>query len=173
MSVLVLNADLSYHSVIPRKKAIKNILKGVYEVLQRNDANTKIFIKGVKTPYTMIVKLIKFIRGLYNRGVVISKKNILIRDNYVCAYCGEKATEVEHIIPKSKGGKITWENAVASCSLCNRKKADRTPREAGMFIKYCRPIQPTVSEFVAKKSAQMGITAMILDFFQEMMVSNG
>lgn len=67
-----------------------------------------------------------------------SKRNILVRDNFACAYCGKhlsmKSATKEHVIPRSRGGKDTLENVVAACSACNGEKADRTPEEAGMKL---------------------------------------
>lgn len=57
---------------------------------------------------------------------------ILERDGYMCAYCGRKATTVDHVIPKSKGGNEDAANLVACCKRCNNKKSNRTPEEAGM-----------------------------------------
>lgn len=59
---------------------------------------------------------------------------ILKRDRRTCAYCGDRATTADHIFPKSRGGKWTWDNLVAACVRCNQYKADRTPEEAGMKL---------------------------------------
>lgn len=59
---------------------------------------------------------------------------ILIRDEYMCAYCGRKADTVDHIMPKSKGGTEDPSNLVACCKRCNMKKNNRTPEEAGMLF---------------------------------------
>lgn len=80
---------------------------------------------------------------------IAMKRAILVRDSYICAYqhrlgkkdkkgkpdgCTYKADTVDHIIPKSKGGPNTWTNLIAACKWCNNKKADRTPKEAGMKL---------------------------------------
>ena len=64
----------------------------------------------------------------------LSRKNILIRDNNICQYCGEggNALTIDHIYPKFRGGKDTWENLVCACKNCNQKKGNRTPQEANM-----------------------------------------
>ncbi len=86
----------------------------------------------------------------------VSKKNILTRDCYRCMYCGQKGTgaelELEHVFPKSRGGKNTWENLVAACRKCNGRKGDRTPEEAGMALIH-RPLPATIhtSRFVLKQ----------------------
>jgi 5-methylcytosine-specific restriction endonuclease McrA len=83
------------------------------------------------------------IRTLYYDGVAhekvkLSRRNIYLRDNYTCSYCGKKfSTEslnIDHIIPKSRGGITEWGNLTCSCRKCNTKKNDRTPEEAGMRL---------------------------------------
>lgn len=79
------------------------------------------------------------------RTVRFSRINILARDQHTCQYCGRHFTRtdlnLDHVNPRSKGGLSTWENVVTSCIACNRKKAGRTPAEAGMrLIK--KPVRP-------------------------------
>ncbi|NIR52078.1 HNH endonuclease, partial [candidate division KSB1 bacterium] len=75
--------------------------------------------------------------------VSFSKKNILRRDDFTCQYCGnqENPLTVDHIIPKSRGGKTTWTNVVVACKPCNMKKGSRTASEANMLLKK-KPVQP-------------------------------
>lgn len=65
----------------------------------------------------------------------VSKRGVLARDNYTCAYCGDHGSTVDHVIPRSKGGRSSWMNLVAACKPCNNRKRDRTPEEAGMKLK--------------------------------------
>lgn len=79
------------------------------------------------------------------RTVRFSRINILARDQNTCQYCGKRFTRtdlnLDHVNPRSRGGLSTWENVVTSCIACNRKKAGRTPGEAGMkLIK--KPVRP-------------------------------
>lgn len=60
------------------------------------------------------------------------RNEVLRRDNFICQYCGKSAKSVDHILPKARGGEHTEDNLVAACVLCNNKKGDRTPEEAGM-----------------------------------------
>lgn len=80
----------------------------------------------------------------YNRGVVLA------RDAYVCQYCDRRLAfrdaTIDHVVPRSRGGKNHWTNCVASCKTCNRRKNDRTPEEAGMML-LRRPGLPSVTHF--------------------------
>lgn len=70
-----------------------------------------------------------------------SRGGVLARDSHECGYCGARATTVDHIIPKSKGGPWSWMNLVASCWSCNQHKRDRTPEAAGMIL-WTQPFVP-------------------------------
>ena len=71
------------------------------------------------------------------RSFAPSTRNVLIRDNFICQYCGCKLTQKngtkDHVVPFSKGGPTTMKNLVASCKECNAKKDDRTCKESGMY----------------------------------------
>jgi HNH endonuclease len=72
------------------------------------------------------------------RMQVVTKKNIYLRDNHTCQYCSRKfhASELtlDHVLPRSRGGRNTWENLVTACRKCNQAKDSRTPEEAGMKL---------------------------------------
>jgi len=93
-----------------------------------------------------VIRLVEFAKVPYKMQV-ISRKNIFTRDGYRCMYCGLSKTaaelELEHIIPKSRGGLKTWEHIVAACRKCNSRKNDRTPEEAGMTLIH-RPLPATI-----------------------------
>jgi len=78
----------------------------------------------------------------------VNRRGILRRDNHSCQYCGTtKNLTLDHVIPRSRGGRHTWDNVVAACSECNGRKSDRTPKEARMQLrtKPKAPVHPTVS----------------------------
>ena len=94
-----------------------------------------------------IVRLSLFIKVPYKR-IILSRKNILRRDNHKCQYCGSTVNlTVDHIIPKSKGGEDIWENLVTACIKCNNKKGDRTPEDAKMVLKVS-PKKPSHITFI-------------------------
>jgi 5-methylcytosine-specific restriction endonuclease McrA len=84
-----------------------------------------------------VVQLVLFDR-VPRRHVRFSRTNIYARDRNTCQYCGRRKTRAElnldHVIPRSQGGRTTWENVVCSCVDCNRRKGGRTPRQARMRL---------------------------------------
>jgi 5-methylcytosine-specific restriction endonuclease McrA len=89
-------------------------------------------------------------KGFPNYRIKLSRKAVYNRDNGQCQYCSAAVPyhlfQVEHIIPKSKGGKYTWNNICVSCGKCNGKKRDRTPAEAGMKLLH-KPVRPDETNF--------------------------
>lgn len=77
-----------------------------------------------------------------------SKKGVLRRDNYTCAYCGRSANTVDHVLPRKLGGESTWENSVAACFDCNQKKGHKTLKQAKMALQWT-PFTPTFKQAYA------------------------
>jgi len=68
--------------------------------------------------------------------VQLNRKNVMKRDNFKCMYCGDsKNLTIDHVLPRSKGGKTTWENLVTACNRCNNKKDDKLLHETGLKLK--------------------------------------
>jgi len=84
-----------------------------------------------------VIKLIKYDR-LPRQTLKLTRRNVYARDENTCQYCGKKLStdklNLDHIVPKSQGGKNTWDNLVCSCFKCNGKKAGKTPKEARMKL---------------------------------------
>ncbi len=86
-----------------------------------------------------VVRLVRYVRVVSRLGVVrCTRKNVLLRDNYQCQYCGVKcrpgAITIDHVVPRSRGGKTSWTNVVAACHACNRKKGSRPLELTGMVL---------------------------------------
>lgn len=113
----------------------------------------ELWINSVE-PYFIAPKVIRYLHydKTHTKQVKFSRKNIIARDNQTCIYCNQKfpidKLQLEHIIPRSRGGKTTWTNTATACHRCNQKKADRTPKEAGMKLHW-KPVKP---KFIAKAS---------------------
>lgn len=147
-TVLLLNRSYFPIQIITKNKAIKLLFKrkaeaisDSMEVLNFADINLDNFPKVVRLlDYSGIPVTAK-----------LSKRNILKRDGYRCAYCGNvfssKELTVDHIIPKSRGGKFSWQNLVTSCVKDNNKKGSRTPDEANMKLLY-HPRVPSKMEIL-------------------------
>ena len=88
-----------------------------------------------------VIRVVYFIRRPLLRRKM-TKLEVFSRDKYACQYCGNTVKEltIDHVVPKRAGGAHCWENVVTACIPCNRKKAGRTPSEAGMpLLKEPRP----------------------------------
>lgn len=130
-AVLVLNANYSPMTVCTAKRAITLYFLDKIDVL--SNYNDKVHSPTVSLELPSVIKIKTYIKN-NSMSVEISRKNILVRDNYTCQYCEtySNALTVDHIIPKFRGGQDIWENLVGACKNCNQKKGTRTPEEAGM-----------------------------------------
>lgn len=145
---LLLNADYNPLSIISWQKAIvwsmrfSGDSKYGIEIIDfyKND-----YINGVdkKYPIPAIAKTKRFFK-INNHTITFSRKNIFTRDDFTCQYCDKKYDisnlTYDHVIPKSKwknerGSPTCWTNIVTACTFCNRKKGNRTPKEANMPLK--------------------------------------
>jgi 5-methylcytosine-specific restriction endonuclease McrA len=93
---------------------------------------------------------------LPNSAVTFSRRNVAKRDRYTCQYCGAQpgaeSITIDHVEPRSQGGKSSWTNCVAACLRCNARKGDRTPAQAGMRVRR-QPVRPAWKPFYAAQSA--------------------
>ncbi len=157
LQCVLLNADYSFLNTVDWKKAVRLMIKKKVEVIQFSDRCIQ-GIEGVTIKLPAVMRLSRLIRTIYRSHVPFSKKNTLMRDGFCCAYCGlkKKQLTIDHIIPRSRGGKTNYENCVASCRNCNTHKGCRTPGEAGMTLKV-KPYQPTIFEFIRIKVKLLGM----------------
>jgi 5-methylcytosine-specific restriction endonuclease McrA len=95
-------------------------------------------------PVPTVVRLVQYVvtRWRYSSGPAWSRSGVHARDRGRCAYCGGRASTVDHVLPRSRGGRNTWLNTVAACGPCNQRKGDRTPVEAGLRMRF-DPYAPT------------------------------
>jgi len=162
-SVILLNADYSYLNAIKWKKAFTLLAKGKVSVLKYSKKIIR-SASGVIIKIPAVMRLIKYIRTIYRTRVPFSKKNVMIRDGMKCTYCGADNVRltIDHIVPKSKGGKSTFENTVAACKPCNNKKGSNLCSEIRMYPKV-NAHSPTISEFLMIKMKTLGIDKIIED----------
>lgn len=117
-----------------------------------NSATNK-FLRTVTKSFPMpsVIRIHNYISVPY-RGVVMTRHNIFKRDSYQCQYCGDKKDlTIDHVMPRSKGGRSTWKNLVAACKRCNARKGDNTPKEVDMKLK-SQPYKPSYVMFIRESS---------------------
>jgi hypothetical protein len=95
-----------------------------------------------------------FIVRNFDHAPTLTKEMLLARDRHVCAYCAHRfrfdQLDMEHIVPRSKGGEDSWTNLVAACKACNNRKADRTPEAAGMKLHYVPYVPNRYEAFILR-----------------------
>lgn len=126
---------------------VKTFLGGHNDMAEQSQIDVK-SILGVTGPI--------FEKEWYERETIYAERMILYaRDRHICAYCGfqlgVRSLTIDHVHPRSKGGKNTWVNTVTACKPCNVAKADRTPEDAGMLLLYV-PYAPSVHEKMVLKN---------------------
>jgi 5-methylcytosine-specific restriction endonuclease McrA len=139
-NVLVLNQDYQPLSVCSLQRSMKLIFLEKAELLH-DDPEKKLRTPSDQFDFPSVIRLRRYIRLPYTK-VVLTRRNVMRRDGFRCQYCGQKSKlTIDHIHPKSRGGKDTWENLTTACDKCNVKKGNRTPKEANMELKN-KPYRP-------------------------------
>jgi len=142
--VLVLNQDYQPLSVCSVQRSVKLLFLEKAELLH-DDPHRKLRTVDDHFSYPSVIRLRRYINLPYKR-IVLSRRNIMKRDNNTCQYCGSSSDlTLDHVLPRSRQGGDTWENLVTACNNCNVKKGNRTPDEAKMPLKTLpyRPIHIT------------------------------
>lgn len=156
-STLLLAATYEPIDVIPWQDAVRLMTLGKVEVIEEYEKDLRSTYLVIKMP--AVVRLVSMFRKR-KKKVKFSRVNIYARDKYACQYCGKtgkmKDFTFDHVVPKSRGGKTTWDNIVTCCSSCNSKKGDKTPREAGMKLKN-KPEQPSWLPAVTIRVSQRSV----------------
>jgi 5-methylcytosine-specific restriction endonuclease McrA len=131
--VLVLNATFEPIHVCTVRRATVLLLKAKAEMVERGERALRSEHLQLQRP--VVIRLVAYVRiprDVHRRK--ITRKAVLARDSWTCQYCGREhhGLTVDHVIPRSRGGESVWENIVASCAPCNRRKGNRLPREIEM-----------------------------------------
>ena len=133
--VLVLNATFEPINVTAVRRAMVLLIKGVAQAEEINHAEVHSASRALPVP--SVIRLLAY-RHIPQQTRALSRKNILLRDRNTCQFCSRMlpASELtlDHVVPRSRGGRSSWENLVACCYECNNSKGDRTPEEAGFAL---------------------------------------
>ncbi len=145
--MLVLNATYEPINVCSVRRAVVLLIKERAEVIERGSWELHSESATISRP--VVIRLVSYVhvpRGTHRRK--ITRRAVFARDGWACQYCGSRSNlTVDHVIPRSKGGPSSWENIVASCAPCNRRKGDRLPKQAGMHPKRA-PYVPRAEIFI-------------------------
>jgi CRISPR/Cas system Type II protein with McrA/HNH and RuvC-like nuclease domain len=157
--VLVLNFDFTPLNVTSLQRGFILVIKGKAEIIEA-DANP------IVTAYKEYVRplIIRLLRYINYRGnsIRVNRQRVFKRDDHQCVYCGsQKELTIDHVQPRSRGGRNTWTNLVTCCSKCNHKKGNKTPEEANMKLKK-KPYEPT---FVNEHESLTGVWDKVKETF--------
>lgn len=145
-SVLLLNQNYEPLNITTLRRAIGLILAGKAEVVEEDSEWIRSSRLTMRAP--SVLRLQYYVRRPLPE-LKVTRHALMARDDYTCQYCGRRdgGLTVDHVIPRSKGGRSTWENMVTCCVRCNNKKGGRTPEEAGMSL-IRRPFRPRFVPYV-------------------------
>jgi 5-methylcytosine-specific restriction endonuclease McrA len=145
--VLVLNATYEPINVCTVRRAVVLLLKDKAEVIEHADWELHSATRSLARP--VVIRLVSYVRiprDTHRRK--ITRRAVFARDGWMCQYCGSRSNlTVDHVVPRSKGGASSWENIVASCAPCNRRKGNSLPRQVGMRLQR-QPRTPSPEVFI-------------------------
>ncbi|WP_245930423.1 HNH endonuclease [Allonocardiopsis opalescens] len=133
--VLLLNASYEPLTTLPLRRAVLLVLREKAEVVHGDTAGAALRSASVRISVPSVIRLRRYIRVPYHRRIPLTRVALMRRDHYRCAYCGQYAETIDHVVPRSRGGAHTWENCVASCRPCNHRKADKLLEELGWRLR--------------------------------------
>ena len=136
---LVLNATFEPLGIVSSRRAVLLVLDTKAELVHTTDRFFR--AERISVPEPSVVRLIRYVYIPRQYRIAVNRRTVFARDSSRCQYCGAAAENLDHVIPRSKGGPHTWENVVAACRRCNTRKEDRLPHEAGMALRRT-PIAP-------------------------------
>lgn len=141
--VLVLNQNYEPLNVCNEKRALVLVNRGKAEVLEHSRGHIR--TPSHSYPRPSVIRLIYLIRRPRPKAR-LTRREIFLRDNYTCQYCGVRSKELtlDHVVPRHRGGKHTWENLVSACRTCNHRKGGKSVDEARMTLRR-QPFQPRIS----------------------------
>ena len=145
-SVLVLNQNYEPLNVCNARRAFVLVDCGKAEVLEHGAGSLRSPTRAFPLP--SVIRLIYLIRRPRPQ-MRLSRREVFNRDRYTCQYCGHRSTRdltLDHVMPRHRGGRHTWENLVTACKGCNHRKAGHTPQEAKMQL-LKEPYQPRVTVY--------------------------
>jgi 5-methylcytosine-specific restriction endonuclease McrA len=139
--VLLLNATYEPLAVVDARRAVVLLIGDKAEMIEADAADRAMRSPSLSVPLPAVVRLRRRVHPPRRSRLPLNRTGVLLRDGYECAYCTDRwADTVDHVVPRSRGGRHEWRNVVACCQQCNRHKGDRLVGELGWRLRF----QPTV-----------------------------
>jgi 5-methylcytosine-specific restriction endonuclease McrA len=136
---LVLNATYEPLCVVPDRRALVLVLSQKADPVE---ASARLMhSEHLTEPLPAVVRLIRYVRVPRRAQIPLTRRAVFARDGGRCVYCDAPATSLDHVVPRSRGGKHVWENVVSACRRCNHMKADRSVDDLGWRMRH-PPFRP-------------------------------
>lgn len=146
--VLVLNSSFEAINICNAKRAVRMLLSDKADLVETGEA--ELHAARLNIPMPEVIRLRRYIR-LPHRPIPFCRKNIMLRDNFSCQYCGVTGRPdeltLDHVHPVSRGGGDSWSNVVTACKKCNHKKGNQLLENTGMKLRN-RPKKPTLPTYM-------------------------
>ena len=144
-SVLVLNQNYEPLNVCNARRALVLLDGGKAEVLEHRSGLIRTSTQAFPRP--SVIRLVYLIKRPRPR-VRLTRREIFIRDHYACQYCGLKTRDLtlDHVVPRHRGGKHTWDNLVSACRSCNHRKGGKLLPDAHMTLRRL-PFEPKANSY--------------------------
>nr|WP_235347487.1 HNH endonuclease [Acidithrix ferrooxidans] len=142
---LVLNASYEALAIVSSRRAISLVLCNKAEIL--HETGDYFHSERCVFPEPSVIRLKYYVKVPFPKRVALTRRAVFARDNYRCQYCGAPAENIDHVVPKSRGGGHSWDNVVASCKPCNSRKEDRFLHETNFVLRRA-PMQPRAKAWI-------------------------
>ena len=133
MRSLVLNATYEPLSIVTARRAVVLVLRSKAELVESQSEIWR--SERIQVDVPSIVRLVRYVNVPYSRRVPLTRKAVFARDGHRCQYCHGPAENLDHVLPRARGGTHTWDNVVACCRPCNVRKGSRLPAEVGLKLR--------------------------------------
>lgn len=148
MRTLVLNAGYEPLAVVSFKRALVLVMNHKATIVA-SDQGHPVFAASGSWDRPSVILLTRYVRIPRTRALPVSRRGVLRRDDSNCCYCSKSANTIDHVLPRSRGGRDTWDNLVACCLRCNNAKGDHTPAEMGWRMRFS-PRMPQGATWVVR-----------------------
>jgi len=138
---LLLNASFEPLCVVAVRRAVVLVLKDKAVIVSRHRDEFRSERRSIPVP--TVIRLVHYVRVPFRSRVPLSRRAVFARDGHRCQYCDRAAENIDHVVPRSRGGPHAWHNVVASCRSCNARKEDRFLADTELRLR-CPPVAPHV-----------------------------